>query len=352
MRISIESFGKTSHGEEVVSYFLEGDGGATCTLLNYGGTIQQLSVPDAFGRLADVVLGYDDMAGYESSDNMYQGALIGRHGNRIENAVFEIAGKTYEVARNNGNNHLHGGLVGFDKKIWQAHPFESSAGPAVEFRLLSPDGEEGYPGNLQVSVLYTLTADNALRIEYEATADQDTVINLTNHAYFNLSGNGSGNILDHHIRIDADRYTTINNECIPDGTFSDVAGTPLDLRTFTRIGDGIDSDHPAMVAGGGYDHNFVLRQFDKQLHPCAEVFDPVSGRRMKVATTLPGIQFYSGNFLQEHSGKQGKTYLNRSGLCLETQFFPNSLKHRNFPSPVFKAGEHFSHTTIYAFSAE
>lgn len=350
MGISMKKFGMTSSGDEVLAYTLTGEGGAVCTLLNYGGTVQKLEIPDSEGNLADVVLGYDDMAGYESSHNMFQGALIGRHGNRIENAEFELGGKIFKLAKNNGNNHLHGGIKGFDKKIWLAETFVNSDGPAVRFKLLSPDMDEGYPGNLQVEVIYTLTDKNELRIEYEAVSDQDTVINLTNHAYFNLSGHGNGTILNHDMRINADSFTTINAECIPDGSFTKVEATPLDFRQPTRIGNGIDASHPAIQAGGGYDHNFVLNGRIGELRDCAEVYDPDSGRRMVVKTTLPGVQFYSGNFLAEHEGKAGKIYQKRSGFCLETQFFPNSLKHKNFPSPVFKAGEKFKHTTVYEFT--
>ncbi|MDD2375302.1 MAG: galactose mutarotase [Eubacteriales bacterium] len=349
MQISVGEFGKTADGRQVQAWRLEGDGGAVCTLLDYGGTVQQLLIPDAAGQMADVVLGYDSMEGYESADNGYHGALIGRHGNRIENAVFELGGKEYKLAANDGRNHLHGGTVGFDKKIWTARPLETEEGPSVAFSLISPDMEEGYPGNLQVTVTYTLTSDNELKLEYEAVSDQETVINLTNHSYFNLSGHQAGSIVDHLIMIEADEFTTINEECIPNGTFTSVAGTPLDLRQPTRIGDGINSDFAAIKAGQGYDHNFVIRDVDGTLKRCAQVIDTASGRTMTVSTTLPGIQFYSGNFVKEHVAKDGAVYRSRGGLCLETQFFPNSLKHKNFPSPIFKAGEKFHHITVYAF---
>lgn len=349
MQISVDHFGVAADGREVRAWRLEGDGGAVCTLLDYGATLQQLLIPDAAGELADVVLGYDSMAGYESAENAYQGAVIGRHGNRIEGAAFELGGKTYQLAVNDGRNHLHGGLIGFDKKIWSAKPLETTEGPSVMFSLMSPDMEEGYPGNLKVNVTYTLTSENALRLDYEAVSDKETVINLTNHSYFNLSGHGAGRIDDQKIMIEADEITSINDECIPDGGFLSVEGTPLDLRQLTPIGQGVESDHPAILAGKGYDHNFVIRGADGTLKKSAMALDPKSGRTMTVYTTLPGIQFYTGNFVTEHTAKDDATYNKRGGFCLETQYYPNSLKHKHFPSPVFQAGDSFRHTTVYAF---
>jgi len=350
MSFIIKEFGKTRDGQILHSFSLYQDNGTFCTLLSYGGTLQRLMMPDRTGRLQDVVLGYDDMAGYQSDLNPYHGALVGRHANRIEDAVFEIDGKVYEVARNNGRNHLHGGIKGFDKVIWQGEPFNTPEGPAVRFSYRSPDGEEGYPGNLDIRVTYVLKADCALAIRYEAVSDQKTVINLTNHSYFNLAGQGSGTILNHQVQIEADAYTAINDECIPNGDILPVAGTALDFRKMKPIGQDINSAEPAIVAGQGYDHNFVLRAQPDGLKPCATVYEPKFGRLMTVETTLPGVQFYTGNMMKPDSGKEGVRYDCRNGFCLETQYFPNSLKHKQFPSPVFAAGEPFRHETVYRFS--
>ncbi len=351
MSFTIKEFGKTRDGQTVHSFSLYQEDGTFCTLLSYGGALQRLLMPDRTGRLQDIVLGYDDMAGYESSLNPYYGALIGRHGNRIEGGVFEIDGKTYRLALNNGRNHLHGGNRGFDKVIWQGEPFNSAEGPSVRFYYHSPDGEEGYPGNLDVQVTYTLTADHALIIRYDAVADQKTVINLTNHSYFNLAGQGSGTILNHQVQIEADEFTVINDECIPNGVIAPVAGTALDFRQMKPIAQDIGGADPMIAAGQGYDHNFVLRSRAAGLKPCATVYEPKFGRVMTVETTLPGVQFYTGNFMKPDTGKEGVRYDYRNGFCLETQFFPNSLKHRNFPSPLFAAGEPFRHETVYRFGS-
>lgn len=351
MSFTIKEFGKTHDGQTVYSFSLYQEDGTFCTLLSYGGTLQRLLMPDRTGRLQDIVLGFEDMAGYESSQNSYYGALIGRHGNRIEGACFEIDGKPYQVAANDGRNHLHGGMRGFDKVVWQGEPFNAPEGPSVRFYYHSPDGEEGYPGGMDVQVTYTLTADHALTLKYDAVADQKTVINLTNHSYFNLAGQGSGTILAHQVQIEADTFTVINNECIPTGEIVPVAGTALDFRQLKAIGQDINSTDPQIVAGKGYDHNFVLRSKSAGLKPCALVYEPKFGRVMTVETTLPGVQFYSGNFMKPGSGKEGVRYDYRNAFCLETQFFPNSLHCKQFPSPLFAAGEPFRHETVYRFSA-
>ena len=350
MRIDVKEFGKTRDGKLVHSYTLNQDNGTFCTLLTYGATIQRLMMPDREGRIQDVVLGYDNMEGYQSESNPYHGAIIGRHCNRIENARFELDGHLYKLAENDGQNHLHGGLKGFDKVIWKAEPHHTNDGPSVRFYYYSQDGEENYPGNLDVQVTYTLTDHFELIIRYDAVADQKTVINLTNHSYFNLAGQGSGTILDHEVRIEADEYTDINDACIPNGRILPVEGTALDFREMKPVRQDIDKDEPAIRAGKGFDHNFVLRDKKEGLKACAQVYEPKHGRVMAVETTLPGVQLYTGNMMQKDNGKEGVRYDNRNGLCLETQFFPNSLKHKHFPSPVFNAGDAFRHKTIYRFS--
>lgn len=352
MSVQVLPFGQTPTGQAIQKFVLENSNKMRCSLISYGGAIQELWVADREGILADVVLGYDDMDGYLSKTNPHHGALIGRHGNRIEDASFTLNGKTYQLARNNGRNHLHGGPGGFDHVVWQGEVLVEDPEPSVRFTYFSPDGEEGYPGNLQCSVVYTLTRDNALRIDYDAVADQDTVINLTNHAYFNLAGHGQGSILGHVLQIDADHFTVINAECLPDGQIAAVAGTALDFRNPKPIGRDIGADEVQIHNGNGYDHNFVLRSLTRGLKSCAMVREPSCGRVMTVATTLPGVQLYTGNAMRPDTGKGGASYSQHGALCLETQFFPNSLRHSHFPSPVFRAGEHFRHTTVYRFSAE
>ncbi|HBP39161.1 MAG TPA: galactose-1-epimerase [Clostridiales bacterium] len=351
MSVTIKEFGKTRAGQIVHSFTLYQDNGTFCTLISYGGAVQSLLMPDRSGRFQDIVLGYDDMAGYEGLNNPYHGALIGRHGNRIEDACFEIDGRTYHLARNDGRNHLHGGLRGFDKQIWQGEPVNAPEGPAVCFRYRSPDGDEGYPGNLDVEATYVLTADQALIIRYRAVSDQKTVINLTNHSYFNLAGQGSGTILAHQVQIEADEFTAINQECNPTGEIIPVAGTALDFRQMKPIGRDIGSGELQIINGLGYDHNFILRDKSPGRKACAAVYEPKFGRVMTVETTSPGVQLYTGNFMKPDTGKEGVRYDYRNGFCLETQYFPNSLKHKNFPSPIFAAGEVFSQETVYRFSA-
>lgn len=349
MSLMIHPFGKTKEGIEVKSYTLSHTDGTFCTLLSYGATVQKLLMPDRNGILQDIVLGYDDLASYERADNPYHGALIGRFANRIANACFELDGVTYHLAKNDGNNHLHGGIRGFNRVVWQAEPFETQDRLSVRFSYCSADGEEGYPGNLTAHVTYTLTDDHALMIQYEAISDKNTIINLTNHSYFNLAGHGSGPILDHFLKIEADEITAINDECLPDGRIIAVEGTAFDFRDLRRIGNDIDGDDPQMKAGKGYDHNFIIRGPIGTLRPCARLLEPKSGRMMTVETTQPGVQFYSGNFLKPDKGKKGACYDFRSGLCLETQNYPNAPNIAHFPSCVLKAGELYKHTTVYRF---
>ena len=338
-------FGTTSEGVEVHLFTIENSNGMKAEIINYGGIIVSLYVPGKDGKFTDVVLGCGNLENYNKSP--YFGAIVGRHANRIENAAFELNGKEYKLAKNDGNNHLHGGIRGFDKVGWDVAEHSNNT---LKLHYLSVDGEEGYPGNLDVTVTYTITDDNGLLIDYKAKTDSDTVVNLTNHSYFNLSGHSSGNILKHQLKINADKFTVNNAECIPTGEIISVEGTPLDFRELKLIEPGIKSDDIHIKCGGGYDHNFVLKVSGKEPEFAAELFDPSSGRRMKVYTTKPGVQFYSGNKLSDQLiGKGGVRYSRWSGLCLETQFFPYATKHKHFPSPVLKAGELYHHITMYKF---
>lgn len=347
MSITKRFYGKTTDGTSVDIFTLENSKGMKTEITNYGGRIVSLFVPDKKGDFADVVLGYDSLDGY-LKNNPFFGALIGRHANRIEFAAFEVNGVEYKVAENDGKNHLHGGIIGFDKVVWQAEIVNEN----LVLSYLSKDGEEGYPGNLQVKVTYALTEDNELSIKYHAVTDKDTVVNLTNHSYFNLAGHASGDILNHQVMINADQITEADKYSIPTGKFRDVEGTPMDLRKLTTVAEGINSDYDQIVYGCGYDHNWVLKTNGKDIEKIAEVFEPASGRVMEVYTNKPGVQFYSGNFISsEELGKGGVSYGKRTGLCLETQFYPNSVTHKHFPSPILRVGQEYNFTTIYKFSA-
>lgn len=349
MSIVKKLYGKTADGTEVYLFTLSNSKGMAAEITNFGGTVVSLLVPDGKGNLDDVTLGYDKLDGYLKK-GPYFGAIIGRHANRIEDSKFEINGVEYHVAANDGKNHLHGGLKGFDKAVWKAEIVKQGGSECLELTYRSVDGEENYPGNLDVKVTYTLTEDNALKIDYFAVSDKDTVVNLTNHAYFNLSGHASGDILKHELMINADKFTPVNSECVPTGEIRDVKGTVMDFTGLTPVGPGLSSDDEQIANGKGYDHNWVLKVSGKAPEKAAEVYDPASGRVMEVYTTKPGVQFYSGNFLDgSEIGKDGAVYSKRSGLCLETQYFPNALKHKHFPSPILKAGQEYKHTTIYKF---
>ncbi len=347
MSIVKKHFGNLQDGSQVDLFTLTNSNNMKVGILNYGGTVVSIEVPDKNGKFDDVALGYDTIEKY-CKNTCYFGALIGRHGNRIEDSKFELNGKVYNLAVNDGKNHLHGGIKGFDKVIWKAEP--STDGKSLKLTYTSPDGEENYPGNLDVTVTYSLTDENELKLDYFAVSDKDTVINLTNHTYFNLAGHASGDVLKHQMMINADKFTVINNEGIPTGEIRDVKGTPLDFTELTEIGVGIDSTYEQMICGKGYDHNWVLKVSGKKPEKAAEVYCSETGRLMEVFTTKPGVQFYSGNFVTKHEGKNGAIYGKRGGLCLETQFFPNAMKHKNFPSPILKAGEEYKYTTIYKFS--
>ena len=341
------SFGKTTDGTEVNLFTLTNAHGLKATISNFGGTVTGLQVPDKDGKLGEVVLGFDDVSGYQSAafrkSNPYFGALIGRYGNRIAKGKFTLGGKTYNLATNNGANTLHGGKIGFDQVIWNAEPGTSADGPTLKLTYLSKDGEEGYPGNLNVTVVYTLTNDDALKIDYTATTDKATVVNLTNHAYFNLSHGVSKDILAHEVTIPADRYNVVDAGLIPTGELRPVKGTSFDFTTPHAIGERIGQ------VPGGYDHNWILNQASGQ-HSAATVYDPASGRTMEVTTDQPGIQFYTGNFLDGTlTGKGSTQYGKHAGFCLETQHFPDSPNQSKFPSTVLKPGETLRSTTSYKF---
>lgn len=347
-----KSFGQTPDGQPADLYVLANKNGSEVSITNYGGAVVSLKVPDRNGKLADVVLGYDNADGY-AADKSYFGALVGRYGNRIGHAQFVLDGKTYTLAKNNGENTLHGGIKGFNKALWVAKTISAKDGQSLELSYLSKDGEEGFPGNLKVTVVYTLTDANALKIEYSATTDKKTVVNLTNHAYFNLAGQGSGDILGHLLMLNADQFTPVDSGLIPTGELRDVMGTPFDFRKPTAIGARIDASDEQIKLGGGYDHNFVLRMpMEHHESLAARVVEPTSGRVMEVWTTEPGIQFYTGNFLDGKTGKGGATYPKRNAFCLETQHFPDSPNQPKFPSVVLSPGERYHTITKYTFSVE
>ena len=351
--IKKESFGKTTGGEQIDLYTLSNEKGMEVAITNFGATVVTLKVPDRAGKAADIVLGYDTLDGYEKGSS-YFGATVGRYGNRIGGGKFSLDGKTYTLPKNNGENTLHGGIVGFNKRVWKAREIESKTGQSVEMSYLSPDGEEGFPGNLSTKVVFTMPAErNELRIEYSATTDKDTVLNLTNHSYFNLAGEGSGDILDHVLTLHAKEFTPVDKALIPTGELASVAGTPMDFNTATAIGKRINDNYEQLVFGKGYDHNWVLaRSGSGNLSLAAEASDPKSGRKLEVLTTEPGVQFYSGNFLDGAKGKGGKPYPLRAAFCLETQHFPDSPNHPNFPSTVLKPTAVFRSETVFRFSAK
>lgn len=342
MRVLKESFGETMDGEKVDAFILKNRQDVTVTVLNYGATIQSIVTPDREGNLADIVLGFDDMTGYQSDENPYFGACCGRYANRIAAGRFALNGTNYLLAINNGENALHGGLVGFDKKVWTAQIVDDQS---VRMTLKSPDGEEGYPGNLTIEILYQLNEENEFSIQYTAITDQATVINLTNHSYFNLAGTGTA--LDHLVQINADRYTVVDEGSIPTGELRDVVETEMDFRGPKRIGDEIDQ------TSTGYDHNYCLNFFpEDQLIFAAAAQDPASGRTLKCSTTEPGVQFYTGNFIGEVQGKNGAIYKDRDAFCFETQHYPDSPNRPEFPSTELAPNDTYKQTTIYTFGAK
>jgi len=347
-----EAFGKTADGRPVDLYTLTNSKGMEVRAMTYGGIIVSMRVPDKNGKVADVVLGHDKVDGYLVNPP-YFGAIVGRYANRIANGTFTLDGVKYTLAKNDGPNSLHGGLVGFNKVLWEGKEFKNAKGVGVAFSYLSKDGEEGYPGNLKVRVSYTLTAENQLILDYAATTDKATPLNISQHSYFNLAGEGSGDILGHELMLHADRFTPVDKTLIPTGELRAVQGTPLDFTKSTTIGARISDDYEQLVFGRGYDHNFVINRKDDSLTLAARVHEPTSGRVLEVYTTEPAVQFYSGNFLDGSIiGKQGHAYKLRNGFCLETQHFPDSPNHPDFPSTIVKPGQAFHSQTIFKFSTE
>ncbi len=345
-----QPFGKTADGQVVDLYAITNSKGVEVRITDYGGTVVSLKVPDRNGVLADVVLGFDRLEDYLKGHPFF-GCLVGRYANRIAKGRFTLEGKTYTLAVNNGPNHLHGGLMGFDKRVWKASEVSRGGAPALRLEYVSKHMEEGYPGNLTVEVIYSLSDANALRIDYTATTDGPTVVNLTNHSYFNLAGAGAGDMLGHEVQVNADRFVPVGSDLIPTGELRSVAGTPLDFRQPTAIGARIDADHEQIRYGQGYDHTFVLNNPGREPGLAARVREPRSGRVLEVLTTKPGVQLYTGNFLDgSNVGKSGKVYGRRYGFCLETQYFPDSPNQPSFPSPVLRPGETYRHTTVYRFS--
>jgi len=339
--------------DSIKEYTLSNKNGMVVKITNYGATITSIVVPDRKGLMADVALGYNSVEGYINAiDRPYFGAVVGRYGNRIAKGKFSIDGTEYTLATNNGENHLHGGYMGFDKVVWDAEVIDNG----VKMTYLAKDGEEGYPGNLTLSVTYTLTDDNEIVMHYEATTDKATVVNVTNHTYFNLAGEGSGSINGHILQINGSRTTPVDAGLIPTGEFADVTGTPFDFREPTEIGKGVDADNQQIKYGPGYDHNWVLDRKGDGMEWAATLYEPTSGRVLEVITEEPAIQFYGGNFLDGRLiGKSGKAYTHRTGLCLETQHSPDSPNHEGeegWPSVILRPGEKYDTTTIYKFSVK
>jgi aldose 1-epimerase len=349
--ITSAPFGTTPDGTKVDIFTLKNASGMEARICNYGGLVVSLKTPDRNGHFDDVVLGYDDLDNYIKR-NPFFGALVGRFANRIAKAKFTLDGKTYTLAANHkGINSLHGGLKGFDKQIWKAQTSVHNGEPSLELTYFSKDGEEGYPGNLNVKATYTVTKDNALRLDYTATTDEDTVVNFSHHSYFNLATNGG--VLNHEVMINADKFTPVDSTLIPTGELRPVAGTPFDFRTPHKIGERINDADEQLKIAGGYDHNWVINKHAGELAVCARVTEPTSGRVMEVLSTEPGLQFYSGNFLDGTiTGKGGKVYHGRAAFCMEPQHFPDSPNQPNFPSTVLKPGQVFHSTIEYRFSAK
>jgi aldose 1-epimerase len=345
-------FGTLPDGGKIYSYTLKNSSGMKAEIIEFGAIVRTLFVPDRSGKFSDIVLGYDDLSGYENGSS-YLGAIVGRYGNRIAKGKFTMDGKEYQLTVNSGTNHLHGGAKGFDKVLWKAEPVESKTDPALKLTYVSKDGEEGYPGTVTVTVTYTVTKDNELRIDYEGTTDKTTILNPTHHSYFNLTGDFTKKILDHELMIKADTLTPVDANLIPSGELKKVEGTPFDFRRPEKIGARINEKDEQLRFGIGYDHNWVLNDYSKNVRLSAAVYDPQSGRYMEVLTDQPGLQFYSGNFLDGTAkGKDGILYAHRTGLCLEAQLFPDSPNKKNFPSAVLKPGEVYHQTTIYKFSTK
>jgi aldose 1-epimerase len=350
MKASVEKkdFGKTADGTAVDIYTLTNANGMKAKIMTYGGIVTELHVPDRDGKLADVVLGFDDLKSYLAGHPHF-GAVAGRVANRIAKGKFTLDGKEYKLAVNNGPNSLHGGKVGFDKKVWKAESFEGKDGVGVKMIYTSPDGEEGYPGTLTTTMTYTLTDKNELRIDYHATTDKPTIVNLTNHSYFNLAGHDSGNVLAHEMTIEADKYTPADDTLIPTGELASVKGTPLDFTTPHTIGERSGQIDKRI---GGYDHNYVLNSGGGKLALAARAYEPKSGRVMETYTTEPGVQLYTANFMGDTKGKGGAVYKKQAGFCLETQHFPDAINQPKFPSVVLRPGKAYETKTVYKFSVK
>ncbi len=350
--IKKDDFGKTADGQNVEIYTLTNANGVEAKITTYGGIVTSLKVPDRNGKLDDVVLGFDSLDSYLKGHPSL-GIIAGRYANRIGKGRFKLNGVEYKLALNNGPNSLHGGLKGFDKKVWAAKPVTKDKEVGLELSYLSKDGEEGYPGNLSTTVVYTLTDNNELKIDYAATTDKDTVVNLTNHSYFNLAGQGNGDILGHQLMLNADRFTPVDATLIPTGELRSVKGTPMDFTQMTAIGARINQDDEQIKIGKGYDHNFVINGAAGTLRQAAKVYEPTTGRVLEVLTTEPGVQLYTGNFLDGSKvGKGEKAYKQRYGFCLETQHFPDSPNKPDFPTTVLKPGDKFQSTTVFKFSSQ
>lgn len=350
--VKVEPFGETEDGKKVQRYTLTNANGVVAKIMTYGALLTELHVPNKDGKLVDVVLGFDSLKGYLAG-HPYFGATTGRVANRIAGGKFTLDGQTYQLAKNNGPNHLHGGEKGLDKRIWTGEHFTSEKGASVKFSYQSPDGEEGYPGNLKMDVTYTLTPDNALRIDYRATTDKATPVNLTHHSYFNLAGAGNGDILDHVLMIKAANYTPVDATLIPTGEIAPVKGTPFDFTKAKKIGKHIGKLPAKGDDPGGYDLNYVLDNQDGDLALAARVVSKKTGIQMKILTTEPGLQFYTGNYLDgSNKGKQNKVYQKHFGFCLEAQHYPDSVNQPKFPSIILKPGETYTQTTVHQFSAK
>ncbi|HET6980241.1 MAG TPA: aldose epimerase family protein [Pyrinomonadaceae bacterium] len=349
--VTKQSFGKTESGENVDLYTLRNTRGVEAKITNYGGIVVSLKVPDRSGKFDDVVLGFSELDNY-LKPGPYFGALIGRYGNRIAKGRFTLNGVEYKLAVNNGENHLHGGIKGFDKVVWTGKEMKTATGPAVVLTYLSKDGEEGYPGNLNVRVVYTLNNNNELKLEYSATTDKDTVTNLTHHSYFNLAGEGNGDILNTRVTINGNRFVPTDAGSIPVGELRKVSGTPFDFLAAHAIGERINQDDEQIKFGSGYDHTWVINGRTGTMRLAATAYESTSGRVMQVWTTEPGMQFYTGNFLDGTlTGKAGKIYPRRSGFCFETQHYPDSPNQPSFPTTTLKKGATYRSTTIYRFSS-
>ena len=348
--IDNDLFGTLVDGKEVKLFTLQNKNGVVTQITNYGGRVVNLWTPDKNGNFDDIVLGYETMEGYLKSNEIYYGALIGRYGNRIGKGMFHLNDTVYKLALNNDENHLHGGIDGFNNVVWEASQIDEQT---LELRYLSPDMEEGYPGNLKVKVKYQLTDDNELKTEYWATTDKPTPVNLTQHSFFNLKGVGNGDVLDNILQINADFYTPVDKGLIPTGDIAPVEGTPMDFRNPTAVGKRINDDFEQLKFGLGYDHNWVLNQSDSGLTFAAKVVEPVSGRTIKVYTNEPGLQVYTGNFLDgSDSGKGGKTFGYRGAICLETQHFPDSPNKPDFPTTILNPGDEYYSICVYKFGVE